>query len=111
MTQLPITAEWVLDEDLPFCAPENSLGWLGGNPENPTWEEYLADFSDDFHPFLEAIRKHCEDNQLDLYGEDMNNGAFLLSDGRQIGFTWRGWGDFRQAMVGKREGYMQYYMR
>jgi hypothetical protein len=33
-----------------------------------------------------------------------------FSDSKTISFTRRAWGDFVQAVVGKREGYMAYYM-
>lgn len=85
--------------------------WLGGDPSNPTWDEYLACLSDEAQAVVKAVREACERDNLDLYGEDMNDGKFVLSDGSTFGLSWRAWGDFRQAMEGKREGYMRYYMR
>lgn len=80
---------------------------------NPTWEEYLSDYHDKYHPHFELIKKHIEDNGLiGLTGEqkqDMDL-SFKFSDGTHFGFTWRAWGDLMQAIVGKKEGYMAYYM-
>jgi hypothetical protein len=32
-----------------------------------------------------------------------------FSDGRTLSFTFRAWGDFAQAVVNQREGYLSYY--
>lgn len=103
-----LTAQWV-DGDEPANAVH--VGWMGGDPRDPTWEEYVAGFTEEGRAIVEAVRAAHEREGLDLYGEDMNNGYFLLSDGRVFSLSWRAWGDFRQAMEGKREGYMRYYMR
>lgn len=100
-----LTAAWVPDT----ISPEDCISWLGGDATNPTWDEYIKDFRDELVPALEAIKLCCVQNNLDLYGEDLNDGYFLLSDGRSITMSMRAWGDFRQAMEGKREGYMKYY--
>lgn len=97
-----LTATWT-----PGNAPEPCLSWFGGDSSNPTWDEYVAEFIDEVKPALEAIRRCPESSGL--IGSDMNDGYFALSDGRSVEFSWRGWGDFRQAMEGKREGYMAYY--
>ena len=87
---------------------------LGGNPNNPTWEEYLDQYVDDFRPNMLALKEHIETSGLlGMTGEEMQNqgeGAYRFSDGREIAFTWRAWGDLMQAIVNKREGYMAYYM-
>jgi poly-D-alanine transfer protein DltD len=85
---------------------------IGGDPINPTWEEYLNGFNENFRPFLIAIRKTIEDEGLvgTLASNFCNDHVFELSDGRTVSFSWRGWGDLMQSIVGKREGYMRYYM-
>lgn len=95
-------AEWVVGE-----SPEGEIAVCGGDPSSPSWEDYAAQWKEP--DLLEALREAA--TGLDLYGEDMDDGYFRLSDGRAIGFSWRGWGDFRQALENKREGYMTYYMR
>ena len=99
-----LIAKWNTDDP----CPEDVISWFGGDNRNPTWDEYVADFFEEVRPVLEAIRA-CPDS-ANLIGSDMNHGFFSISDGRSVTFTWRGWGDFRQAMEGKREGYMAYYM-
>lgn len=83
----------------------------GGMQENPTWDEYIDMFLDQWHPHLNALKKFIEDNgMIGTTGEQTNEVTFKFSDGTHWGFTWRAWGDLMQAIVGKREGYMKYYM-
>lgn len=91
--------------------PEDMTTLSGGNSANPTWAEYLELFEDEFHPVLVAIRKVVEEVGLvgTLASRFCNQNYFQISDGTKVCFTWRGWGDFMQAIVGKREGYMTYY--
>ena len=42
--------------------------------------------------------------------KDINGWVFKFSDNKVWGFSWKGWGDFMQSIVDKREGYMKYYM-
>lgn len=85
---------------------------LGGDPTNPNWSEYLDNIKDEFRPHFLLIRDAIE--RLGWVGETAESHAnsvwFTFSDGVSVGFTWRGWGDLMQAIVGKREGYMAYYM-
>jgi hypothetical protein len=85
---------------------------FGGDDSNPTWEEYVEQFVDEFKPRMNAIRDLVKEEHL--VGERANNfcngNYFEFPDGMKIGFSWRAWGDFMQALVGKREGYMTYYM-
>lgn len=86
---------------------------LGGRDlENPPdWEGYLEYFKEEAHPYLEVLKKYVtSEGLLGSTGQDLNNDAFKFSDGTVYGFTWRAWGDFMQAVVGEREGYMTYYM-
>lgn len=85
---------------------------FGGDPSNPTWEEYLAQWKDEAKPHIIAIRKAIEESEWMKASADQfcNNHRFECSDGVTYGFTWRAWGDLMQAIVGKREGYMAYYM-
>jgi len=84
---------------------------MGGDSSNPTWEEYLEDFKDEYKPHVLLIRKSIEENGLLGYtGQDADELWFKFSDGQIWGFTWRAWGDLMQSIVNKREGYMAYYM-
>lgn len=84
----------------------------GGDTSNPTWEEYLNGYIEDFKPHIELIRDLIKEiNWVGRTGGQIcNYYHFNFSDGNKIGFTWRAWGDLMQAIVGKREGYMKYYM-
>jgi hypothetical protein len=113
---MAITARWVQSGDADHetgIDPERHVGWCGGDPSNPTWDEYLDEFNEGAQAVILAVREAVERDGLDVYGEDFDyhDGYFALSDGRCFSCSMRAWGDLRQAMVGKREGYMRYYMR
>ena len=87
------------------------LSILGGDSSNPSWDDYLADFKEEFHPHILLMRQTIKENGMVGYtGQDANGMYFKFSDGIVLGFTWRGWGDLMQAIVDKQEGYMAYYM-
>lgn len=86
---------------------------MGGRDlENPLdWNGYLDYFKPEAHPYLETLKQFVIDNGLvGTTGAYHNENAFEFSDSTIYSFTWRAWGDFMQAVVGKREGYMTYYM-
>jgi hypothetical protein len=84
---------------------------LGGDDSNPSWEEYLNDYKEEFKPHILLLKKSIEENDLVGYtGQDADDLYFKFSDGNVMGFSWRGWGDLMQAIVNKNEGYMAYYM-
>lgn len=87
-------------------------GWLGGDSSNPSWEEYVAGFRDDLRPYLELWKTWIlSQSPIPCADEICNDYHFEFSDGKKLGVSWRAWGDLAQAAVGKREGYMTYYMR
>lgn len=84
---------------------------LGGNPDCPTWEEYLRKWKDEFKPHVLLLKKAIEENGLvGQTGEDAEVFTFQFSDGQTWCFSWRGWGDLMSAIVDKQEGYLKYYM-
>lgn len=93
-------------------SPEDAVILMGGDSRNPTWDEYVADFVEDFQPKLEAIREAVKASPWFRRTADRfcNEHYFALDDGSSVAFTWRAWGDLMQAIVGEREGYMAYYM-
>jgi hypothetical protein len=91
---------------------EGHLIVSGGMSPAPTWEEYVAEFRPEYRPHIAAIRACIErEGLVGTTGEEMaNEHCFAFDDGTKIAFSWRAWGDLMQAIVGKREGYMAYYM-
>lgn len=84
---------------------------LGGDTRNLSWEEYLDEIKDDYKPHILLLKKTIQENGLIGYtGKDAEQYTFKFSDGIDISFTWRGWGDLMAAIVDKREGYIAYYM-
>lgn len=103
--------------DILYSVPQNAIREnvhvvLGGDDTNPTWDEYLNEYKDEFQPHMKLIRQSLEINNR--IGETASNCAnsyhFSFSDGNVFMFTWRAWGDLMQAIVNKKEGYMTYYM-
>lgn len=85
---------------------------FGGDMSNPTWEKYIDNWQEHVHPHLELIKNWILSHDIIPTGDEFCNGNyFKFSDGKKIGFSWRAWGDICQAAVGRREGYMKYYMR
>lgn len=92
---------------------DNCTAIMGGDDSNPTWQEYSDSVKDEYKQHFELIKKAIEDNGwIGMTGERQQNEniSFKFSDGIHYRFTWRAWGDLMQAIVGKREGYMKYYM-
>jgi hypothetical protein len=85
---------------------------MGGDDTNPSWDDYLELWVDEFRQYLLLIKKSIEENGLvGETGESFaNKYTFKFSDGKSFGFTWRAWGDLMQSIVNKNEGYMAYYM-
>jgi hypothetical protein len=90
---------------------ESTYPFLGGDSNNPSWEEYVNDFKQEYKGHILLLRKSIEENNMIGYtGEDADDLWFKFSDGEIWGFTWRAWGDLMSAIVDKKEGYMAYYM-
>ena len=85
---------------------------MGGRQDNPTWYEYLEQYNEEGKGKIELIKEYIINSEFyQMTAEHFcNDNIFRFSDGTEIGFTWRAWGDLMQAIVGKREGYMKYYM-
>ncbi len=86
---------------------------MGGDVSNPTWEEYIDHFKDEYQPNIRGVRKALEEANMigAVAGNYCNDTWFQSKKGDfAISFTWRAWGDMMQAIVNKREGYMTYYM-
>lgn len=92
---------------------EGEMPISGGMNTNPTWDEYVDGYKEEYKQHLQLIKKAIEENGwIGITGEDQQNLkiAFRFSDDSYWSFTWRAWGDLMQAIVNKREGYMAYYM-
>lgn len=106
-----IVKEFLVEILEDFTEETEVIPLLGGREDNPTWEEYLSEIKNEYIPHFEVMKEKIEkENLIGSTGQEMNDVGFLFSDGKGICFSWRGWGDFMQAIIGKREGYMAYYM-
>lgn len=90
---------------------KESIPVLGGDPSNPSWEQYRSSWND---PEIADALKDCivENGLMGWCGDQIQNAnmLFQLPDGKNLGFSYRAWGDLMQAIVNKKEGYMKYYM-
>lgn len=112
ITVLPKTATIMEgDPDLDYD-DEKYIVVLGGDSNNPTWEEYRDHWAEGQRPYIDGIRKAIEDaNLIGVKASSYcNDHYFEFEDGTVFTFSWRAWGDLMQAIVGEREGYMAYYM-
>lgn len=84
---------------------------FGGMRNPPSWETYIKScIRPGRRRHSRLMKKWLLKKPRILCGDEVNNISFRFSDGVIIAFTCRGWGDFAQAVVDKREGYMKYYM-
>lgn len=102
-----LTVEIVQDQKDP-----DQLALLGGRMDCPTLEEYLSELTDEWKERMSVLAEFIKSSHVYKETADRfcNDYHFRFSDGREIAFSWRAWGDFMQAIVGEREGYMAYYM-
>lgn len=106
-----ITNEAGLELEIVNANSVDYMPMMGGDSTNPSWEQYLNDFKDEYKPHVLLLRKCIEENGLvGETGQFADDLAFKFSDGQIWGFTWRAWGDLMQSIVDKNEGYMKYYM-
>lgn len=102
-----LTVEMIKDE-----TPEECFIKLGGDTSDPTWEEFTANMYPDWQERFNVLRTFIETNKMvGMCGDEQEDYYFKFSDGEMISFSMRAWGDLMQAIVGKREGYMRYYMK
>lgn len=81
------------------------------SPDSNPWEELLSEYTDEYKPHMELIKKWVLLQDATVFGEDMNELCFSFSDGSFFDFSFRAWGAVMDAIIGKKEGYMAYYMR
>ena len=85
---------------------------MGGFQNQERWRAFLKNFKPEFRPYAIAIKNALiEAGLVPSYGSQYSNDyLFKFSDGRKpVGLSFRSWGDFISAIVGKKEGYMAYY--
>lgn len=107
-----LSLDFILCSQIGEVDPQKTINMLGGDSSNPSWDEYLADYKDEFQPHVILMKKCIEENNLvgETGGKMANDWCFKFSDGYVFTLSWRAWGDFMQAVVNKKEGYMAYYM-
>jgi len=93
--------------------PSEGYSIISGGLNAMLWDEYFELFKEHTKPYIQLIRKFIELNDLTKTCADefCNDNTFVFSDGIKIGFSWRGWGDLVSSINGKKEGYVNYYMK
>lgn len=102
------------EEDVPEGA--TAIGWWGGFFEKGMrWKDYLEDFNETVHPYLEVARKSAVEKQIKTTGEQHQHEGItpVFSDGRYFAMTFRAWGDLMAAVWSEEENrdmsYMDFY--
>lgn len=102
--------KWVdrLDDDQKI-----SCGGLGGFVNGHKWEDYLKQFSEETHVYLNALKDEIIENEIRTTGETKKSPIFNDNSGGS--FSWRAWGDLMAAIYNTKEnttkyGYMDFYM-
>jgi len=91
--------------------PDAAFYPLGGFEPSPNWAEYVLQYDEDLWPYLEAARQWALGLEAWPGASDFAGENYLaFSDGGSIVFSWRAFGDFLQAVAGRREGYLEYYL-
>jgi hypothetical protein len=91
--------------------PRN-ISLSGGLLDAPTWADYVERFAPHAQIAVTMARAWIEAAELvGLHGDEFQDWEFALPHDMRLGFTQRAWGDFMQAIVGRREGYQAYYHR
>lgn len=89
----------------------NDYQIISGGRDAMTWKQWQNMFTDEYKIYWEILKqKIIDENLIGKTGEWQDNKLFKFSDGKTFAFSWRGWGDFMSAIVGRKEGYMKYYM-
>ncbi len=92
--------------------PDDCFIKLGGLGNSPSWDEYVGSFKKPWQKRFKVLRKYIEEHHMiGVCGDEQQDFYWKFSDGEMISFSMRAWGDLMQAIVGKKEGYMAYYMR
>ena len=91
--------------------PQNSLFAHGGFDPAPDWDEFLAQYPNEYFPYLIKAKEWVKGQDPWIGGSEFAACNYLyFSDGVSLMFSWRAWGDFLQAVAGRREGYLEYYL-
>ena len=96
-----------------------SVGWRGGwfgNGDGERWDDYLAAYKPETHPYLGAIKDDVLASGRFINGGQHQNsprGVPLFEDDTIGSFTLRAWGDLMAAIAtvkdGKDHHYMEFY--
>jgi len=112
--QEPTVISWD-ESDIPEDG--EALSWWGGFfIEDMRWKDYLAEFGEELHPYLEAARRSAVENRIKATGDhhQFDGVTPVFSDGKHFSFTMRAWGDFMAAVWSEEEDrdshYMEFYM-
>ena len=109
----PLTCWEVADDDKPQPQPDGQthICLWGGLEPAPSWDKYVEIQGPTARPLLDSARAWLSSREGKIPNAfDWAADHYLeFSDGRTLSFTFRAWGDFAQAVVDQREGYLSYY--
>ncbi len=108
--------KWGADEE--FYGKPESISCLGGFfSEGMRWTDYISEFDEKYHPYLEAVRESVIENRKLTTGEchqDDEEGVPMFDDGTIVALSWRAFGDLMAAIWSTELDmdleYMDFYM-
>ena len=82
-------------------------GWGGWFEDGMRWADFLAEFDDEAHPYMEAMRQAILEKKIRKGGswhQDEGEQGMPLFDDNTVGsFTFRAWGDLLAAVWSEAE--------
>lgn len=85
-------------------------------PTTMVWQDYLDIHDVEAYPYLNALKKEIESNNLHISADDhqYRKKVPLFSDGKVGEFTLRSWGDLMAAIYSTKQkpiSYVEYYLK
>lgn len=108
---------WISEEESQKYK-ENCLGGMGGwfgFKQKNTWQDYLNNWDESVHKYIEALAEEIIQKDVRITGEEhqQGDGVPLFSDDTVSHFSFRAWGDLMASIYTKKTGkeycYMDFY--
>jgi hypothetical protein len=113
----PLTVTWQSYDSITDLPGYNLSDFGGSKNIDANWLAYVAQYSAEWHPHLEAIRQSIIETQV-WAGGDWHQysakGIPVVSGGYFMSCSWRGWGGLLAAIwnseLGEQFTYLDFYM-
>jgi hypothetical protein len=97
-----MTLTWIAYSETEKFDESKDLGGMGGFfSDGMRWKDYIENDKEEYHPYLEAIRKSIVANEIWADGywhQQGDHGVPLFDDGFFGCYSFRAWGDLLAAV-------------